>query len=47
MWYFQRTAEEEIRKVIHALSANGHLTRHQELEAYLTFDIPYSTEVKS
>ena len=47
MWYFQKFAEEEIRRVIHALKTNGHLTRHQELEAYLTFDIPYSTEVKS
>jgi hypothetical protein len=44
MWYFQQAAEEEIRKVIHALKSNRHLTRHQELEAYLAFDISYSTE---
>jgi hypothetical protein len=46
MWYFQQAAEEEIRKVIHALKSNRHLTRHQELAAYLAFAIPDSTEVK-
>ena len=46
MWYFQQAAEEEIRKVICAFSANGHLTRHQELEAYVAFEIPYSAEGK-
>jgi hypothetical protein len=45
--YFHPAGEEEIRRVINALIANGHLTRHQELEAYVAFDIPYSTEVKS
>jgi hypothetical protein len=35
VWYFQPKGEEEIRRVIHALTANGHLTRHQELEAYV------------
>jgi hypothetical protein len=43
VYYFQPAAEEEIRKVILALKTNGHLTRHQELEAYVAFEIPYST----
>jgi hypothetical protein len=45
MKYFEEPGEEEIRKVIRALKANRHLTRHQELEAYVAFEIPYSPGV--
>ena len=47
MNYFAGAGEEVICRVIHALKANGHLTRHQELEAYVAFEIPYSPGVKS
>jgi hypothetical protein len=36
--------ESGLREVIHVLKEEGYLTRHQELAAYLAFDIPYSPE---
>ena len=37
--------ENGLRDVICVLREEGHLTRHQELEAYVAFDIPYSTKL--
>jgi|GEM_PF-5821109 len=44
MWYFHESGEDAICKIVRALKANGHLTRHQELELYVTFELAYTAE---
>jgi hypothetical protein len=38
--------EKALPEMIRVLKEEGYITRHQEFEAYLAFEIPYSTEVK-
>ena len=47
MWYFQESGADAIGTIVRALNANGYLSRHQELELYVTFGLPYSAEGRS